>query len=302
VSALIRPLDSGRVACVILAHNDPAHVRRLVSALDPFPVYLHCDARTSKNEYGAMLGDPTSRVIPLRRRPTPWAGWGLVAAELDGLREAVRDPAIDHVVVLQGSDYPLASTLSISAELARSSGLSITTAEVLPRAQWSGRGGMSRLRYRHWAVRRRMIRMPIPRRLPRGIVPAGGGLNKVLSRSHVLRILALYSERPELATFWRRTWVPDETFVNTALETAIAGEPRAQHIVARSLWFTDWGQHRQKSPAWLTDRHRERLETARSDPDRKLFARKFSTETSSDLLGFVDNHLRLDEPAQPYLE
>src|SRR3954454_16273280 len=32
---------------VILAHADPAHLKRLVSALPDTPVVLHCDARTS---------------------------------------------------------------------------------------------------------------------------------------------------------------------------------------------------------------------------------------------------------------
>ena len=49
------------LACVVLAHADPIHVRRLVAALEPFPVYLHCDSRTSPSVYAEMTDGLPSR-------------------------------------------------------------------------------------------------------------------------------------------------------------------------------------------------------------------------------------------------
>ena len=123
------------------------------------------------------------RVIAIRRIPTPWS-WGAVAAELDGLRTALRETDCDHVAILQGSDYPVQSSEVIERTLGDLVGRSITPMQRLPRAAWSGHGGLDRLRYPHWVVRRHMVRLPVPRRIPRGIVPAGGSVNKILSREH----------------------------------------------------------------------------------------------------------------------
>ena len=44
------------LAVVVLAHADPTHVRRLVSALAGLPIYLHCDAKTPRADAAQMQG------------------------------------------------------------------------------------------------------------------------------------------------------------------------------------------------------------------------------------------------------
>ena len=62
------------VAYLVLAHADAEHVRRLVAAVHPAPVVLHCDRRTDDAVYDAMLAGHDT-IIPVRRRPTPWGSW-----------------------------------------------------------------------------------------------------------------------------------------------------------------------------------------------------------------------------------
>jgi hypothetical protein len=280
------------IVYLILAHADAQQVRRLIDAVHPAPVVLHCDRRTDDAVYDAMLAGH-DMVVPIRRRPTRWGSWDAVAAELDGLRVALRETDCDHVVTLQGSDYPLQSNRVIERTLGDLVGRSITPMQRLPREAWSGHGGLDRLRYRHWVMRRHMIRLPVPRRIPPGVVPAGGSVNKILSREHAGLILELDARRPDLARFWRRSWNPDETYLHSLLATALRSASGTDDVVAESRWFTDWGTGRQRSPEWLTDRHHDDVSrAARGLRPPALFARKFASARSGPLLDFIDEDLR----------
>jgi hypothetical protein len=282
---------------VVLAHADPHHVRRLVDTLDPFPVFLHCDSRTSGDVYGRMVADLPSHCELLPRMRTGWARWENVAAELAGYRAALESTSMTHVALLTGSDYPLASTSQITDFLASHPRQSIARFRPLPLADWGGNGGLSRLRYRHWAFRKHMVRLPVPRRLPDIIRPAGGAQMKILARDHARRVLDTVDAHPELVSFWRRSWVADETFVGSVLNTPsyVPGWP-SEHLNA-DAWFVGWSGDgkRTKSPPWLRAENLHSIVDARmgkTDGFPKLFARKFATSFDTTVLDTIDRSLR----------
>jgi len=306
----VPPTDAdASLACVILAHTDPVHVRRLIAALDPFPVFLHCDASTPDEVFAAMATDLPARCTVLERISTGWARWGIVAAELEGYRAALDGTDATHVALMQGSDYPLASTAAISATLEGYRDRSIAMIEPLPYLGWGRSGGFARLRYRHWAYRRHMLRLPVPRRLPTDVVPAGGSALKILARDHARAVVDAADTNPRLVRFWRRSWCPDETFVPSILSTPRFVPGWSTEHVQGSLWWIGWDGSRQKSPPWLDldslDRFRDGSESgvtsknttrsvsaARGATVPKLFARKFSTERSAAVLDAIDAQLR----------
>lgn len=284
-----------RLACVILAHQDPVHLRRLIAALDPFPIFLHVDARLDDQAYRAMVVGLPSRVTLLDRQRTGWARWENVAAELAGYRAALNDPRIQHVALLTGTDYPLASSGRISEVLAGLPGQSITTVQRLPRKGWGRSGGLARLRYRHWVVEKRCLRLPIPRRLPAGVVLAGGSQLKVLARRHAQDVLDAADSRPDLVSFWRRSWIPDETFVPSLVSTPEICPSWSQSHVSAELWWIGWDGTAQKSPPWLTMDHWDKLVERASSADQnppRLFARKFSSVVDVSVLDAIDQQLR----------
>ena len=279
---------------LVLAHNDPQHIRRLTAAVAPNPVVLHCDARTDDAAYSAMAAD--ARVVPVPRRATPWASAQAAFAGLDGIRTALDIAGWEHLVVMQGSEYPLRPAADVDAELANYPGRTLTAMRPLPRPEWRG-GGLARLRYPHWVVRRHMLRLPVPRRLPRGIHPAGGSVNMVLAREHAQLLVALADRRPDLARFWRRSWGADETFVQTLLHTALIDAGRVDELDRSSRWFTVWAHGRSKSPEWLTEHHLDDLLAAAGREPPALFARKFSTQHSTALLDELERRLHRREVA-----
>ncbi len=293
--------NSPAVACVVLAHEDPAHVRRLIEALDPFPVFLHCDARTSESEYRAMTADLPDRVRLLPRMRTGWAKWENVAAEVEGYRAALAGTDASHVAVLTGSDYPLGNPAELTRLLGRHHGTSFLGVHPLPYAEWGRGGGLPRLRYPHWAWRKHMLRVPLPRRIPRGIAPAGGSQLKVLARGHAEAVVRAVDTRPDLVRFWQRVWIADETFVPTVLWTESLTPGFRDAHVPHSLWWIGWDGSAMKSPPWLTLADAGRLLQWRTQPSAEarqapqLFARKFSTARSSELLDLVDAAFGLRE-------
>lgn len=283
------------LACVVLAHTDPVHVRRLVEALDPFPVFLHCDRRTSPAVFEQMCRGLPRRVRVLDRQVTGWATWGTVAAELAGYRAALAETDSEHIALLTGSDYPLAGSTEIQAFLADHVGRSFVHWHRLPKPDWGRSGGLARLRYRHRALGKRMLRVPVPRRLPRDVVLAGGSQLKVLARPHARRLLEAVDTRPDLAAFWRSSWTPDETFVHSVLGTPSLVPGWADESVNALLWYIGWDDRRRKSPPYLSTRDLAALLAARrasEDGPPKVFARKFATDVDTHVLDRVDALLR----------
>lgn len=278
-----------------MAHADPPHLQRLLAALDPWTVALHIDVRTAYDVHAGMTAGLPNRVRLLSRLRTGWARWENVEAELNGYRAVLADPDVTHVVVMTGSDYPLASTADISAFLGAHPRTSFANNWFLPATDWGGRsGGIARLRYPHWAVRKHMLRLPVPRPLPRGVTFAAGSQMKVLARHHAEAVLAYRDSRPSVVRFWRRSWCADESFVPSVLATAVPGW--ADEHLSDVLWFIDWDHSvgAPKSPAWLTTADLPRLR-ARRFPEQgtpRLFARKFSSDVDPAVLDLVDAELR----------
>lgn len=286
------PPPTTALACVILAHTDPVQLRRLIDALDPFPVFLHCDPKTAPEVFAEMITDLPERVTILDRVETGWAKWGNVEAELVGYRAALEHTDATHIAVLTGTDYPLASTAEITAILTDYPDKSIVSVNPLPHSDWGRDGGFARLRYRHWAVGKRMLRLPIPRRLPRDVVPAGGPQMKILARKHAEIVVHAAETRPDLVEFWRRSWVADETFVPTILNTPGFAPHFADEHESASAWWVWWGERPSKSPTWLGLDFRDEILSGRKygQDFPRLFARKFSTAQSSELLDAIDAH------------
>lgn len=98
------------IAYLILAHTDPAHLRRLTERLrGDSQVFVHVDAKSDIEPFMQLRwGDHVHFVE--RRVSVRWAGYSMIEATLV-LVEAALERAGDfcHAVLLSGLDYPLRS-------------------------------------------------------------------------------------------------------------------------------------------------------------------------------------------------
>jgi hypothetical protein len=309
---------STRLAAVVLAHEDPAKVRRLLAALAGVDVFLHCDAKAPDEVLRAMLAGAGSRVWLVPRRRTTLCSWSLMEAELTGLTMALEQSRAEHVIVLSGACYPLVSVGELEDELSRWRGLSRMQLNPIPHDGWSTPrnpdGGLWRFKRRFVTLRGQLVWLggvPVRayrRAIPRELRLHGSSQWKIYARPHAAALLDVLSGRPDLMRFWRTTYVPDESCAASILQSPALVGPIVEQVRDDLPWFVNWAeQQRVFHPAWLGEEDFRVLEAERTAPARrpdktrvcatdrdrfrKLFARKVSSRAIR-LLDRIDRELR----------
>lgn len=305
------------LAAVILAHRDPAHVRRLIGALTDVPVVLHCDSKSSDAVAGEMVRGWGSRVHALPRRSGTLSSWSLMRIELEGLRAALAQSSADHIAVMSGADYPLLGVEDLHRRLIPWAGRSYLFSAEIPYDSWSvprhPDGGAWRFRHRFLTRHDDLITVRgIPARLPwRRPIPAGQELRashawKILSRDDAERLLTVVDTRPDIVRFWRSTFIPEESFVASVLSSPAIAGGEAVPLCHRIPWFMRWSERGSHHPEWLVERDWEPLSEAMQAPPaapddllpvdaprpQPMFARKFASDRSAALLDRIDAELR----------
>jgi Core-2/I-Branching enzyme len=283
------------VCFLLVVHKAPAQVARLVEALSPYPVLVHVDARANgpvSTGFDELAAKYTNvRMVPRVR--TGWASWGLVQAVLNGARHSL-DLGCSHVVKMTGQDYPLRPVGDIVEFLAQKAGISFVPHDKIPVPFINDKdGGTSRLSNWHLPLAARRLSIPMNRRPPEGVTPFYGAAEFVLSVPLARWLLEQVDRRPELVSFFRRTWIPDELFVPSLAMSS----PMASEVSSDNLWFTDWtagGPH----PRVFVREDIDRLRAAalgRAGPlpggQIKLFARKFDAAKDGLVLDLIDQDL-----------
>ena len=309
---------NARLAAVVLAHDDPAKVRRLLAALDGVDVFLHCDRRAPDEHLRAMIAGARPRVSVVPRQRTTLCSWSLVEAELAGLRLALERSRAEHIIVLSGACYPLVSVPELEDELSRWRGLTRMQLNPIPHDGWSTPrnrdGGLWRFRRRYVTVRGQLVWLggvPVRgrrRAIPRELRLHGSSQWKIYARRHAAALLGVLGDRPDLVSFWRTTYVPDEACAASILQSPALVGPVAEQVRDDLPWCINWNEPmRVFHPAWLADADFPMLEAERRAPSRtpddaligapdrdrfrKLFARKVSSRAPR-LLDRIDRELR----------
>jgi hypothetical protein len=308
------------LAAVILAHADPAKVRRLIASLDGADVFLHCDRGTPDETVAEMLTGAGQGVTLVPRRRTRLNSWSLVDAELRGLMLALERSRAEHVAVLSGSCYPLAPLTEIEDELARWRGLSRLQITPLPHHRWdtprNQDGGYWRFRRRFVTVAGQIVSVggvplrTFKRPIPDGLRLCASSQWKVYARAHAAALLRVLADSPRQLGFWRRTLVPDESCAASILSSPALVGALAEQVRDDSPWFIRWppGERSNGHPVWLEGSDFSELRAARTAPlrdptdvampkheqraARKLFARKLSSQQIG-LLDRIDAELRV---------
>lgn len=207
------------------------------------PVVIHVDYRVKRKAYDGLvksLADlPNIRFSG--RHACEWGTWGIVAATQEASTIMLRDfPAVRHVYLASGSCLPLRPVdelLAYLAERPRTDFIeSVTTEDV----GWTI-GGLDVERFTlrfpfSWRKQRRLFdgyvrlqrRLHFRRRIPSGIVPHLGSQWWCLTRQTLSAILE-NPERAEIDRYFRRVWIPDESYFQTLVRQVSA------NVESRSL-------------------------------------------------------------------
>jgi hypothetical protein len=269
------------IAFLLLAHKNPegvaAQARLLASQGDA--VAIHYDGNAPAADFArlraAVAGQPRIAIAPRVR--CGWGEWSLVAATLAMARTALRAfPRASHFYMVSGDCLPIKPRAHIAACLA-ASGHDYIEHHDFFESDWIRTGlKEERLVYRHYVNERarkalfyRMLevqkRLGLRRALPQGLRILIGSQWWVLRRATLERVLGLIAERPDIVRFFRRTWIPDETFFQT-LVLHVTPRAEVENRTLTFLAFSDYGM-----PLVLHDDHAGLLEA-----EEQFFARKIA--------------------------
>ena len=198
-----------------------------------------------------------------------------------------------HYINVSGQDFPLRSAAAMESELAEYPDRNYLEYFEPHDMPWTWENPAFRVGsrefsrpssrvdryYVEWPRRRRAIRpLPLVRRtFPAGFTWYGGSQWKVLSRD-ACRYLTEQGEVERLRRFYRHTFIPDESF----FQTALLNSPLRGTIVNDSRRLVEWNP----GVVTLTEQHRDIL--LASDA---WFARKFDEGVDGRILDLLERRL-----------
>lgn len=264
------------------------------------PVVIHVDKRVKRAEYDSLikaLADlPDVRFSG--RHACEWGTWGIVAATQEASTIMLRHfPQVRHVYLASGSCLPLRPVdemIRYLDERPRTDFIeSVTTEDV----GWTI-GGLDVERFTlrfpfSWRKQRRLFdgyvkwqrRLGFKRRIPAGIVPHLGSQWWCLTRQTLSAILD-NPEREEIDRYFRRVWIPDESYFQTLVRQVSA------NVESRSLTLSKFDF--QGKPHIFYDDHLQILR--RSDC---FVARKMWPHADRLYATFLSDDPASQSPAEP---
>ena len=100
-----------KIAYILLAHNNPSQLKRLVDSLkNTGDFYIHIDKKSDIRPFKQVFDGMDTVHLLKKRVNVTWAGWSMVKGYMLLLKEALAsENNYDRFVMLTGQDYPLMS-------------------------------------------------------------------------------------------------------------------------------------------------------------------------------------------------
>jgi hypothetical protein len=284
------------IAYLLLAHDQPAHLRALIERLSTpdSHFYVHIDRKSRLTDF-SLPDDPRVHILQDRARVF-WGDYSQVEAIVLLMRAALAQPGQAHprFVLLSGADYPVRSNAFIHQFFQAHADLEFINLERMPTAD----GCKTLTRLTHYQPLKTSSR--VLNRLKRGaqiigllpkerdfdpalgtMQPHGGHTWWALTRAAVKHVLDFMDGNAAYVDFCRHTFCPDEHCFHTILANSAFAD-KAQCC----LTYADWSR-RSYRPENLSLAHAEFLSHNPSQPPSSkfpqglpfLFARKFTAES-----------------------
>ncbi|WP_406869387.1 beta-1,6-N-acetylglucosaminyltransferase [Paraburkholderia fungorum] len=293
-----------RIAYLLLAHDNPAHLVRLVNRLrsDGTYFFVHVDKKADFRNFFDALGSTVK--FCSTRHDCAWGDISLVDATLTLLYAALKENVeFDYFVLLSGSCYPIQPREYIENFFDLNFGKEFIEAFPLPNVEFGkpisrvSRFWFKKNRpflYFKWRLQEIFHLLPIFRDYERGLLgarPMTGSQWWALSKNAVKYVLEFLRANPKFYEFCMYVDCPDELVFQTILWNS-PFMPNMSHSLTYTHWLKGKG-----GPEILDAVHLAALgspivlDSMRNNcPGEKrevLFARKFSANNES-LLDDVD--------------
>lgn len=280
-----------RHAYLIIAHDRPEELSRLIRALDHVNnnIYVHVDAKSSMDVEALRTLTVHSTVTFIERKPIAWGGFSIVEAEMRLFEAAYTDGGYRYYHVMSGVDYPVKSQEYIQQYFEQHDGDNFIQIEP-DLARFRMRFDQYHFLQETCVGKKRNLWKYVDfascyvQRLVGVQRFKGRRMKRAVQWASITNeaVAELMRKKENILRDYRWTYCCDEVFLisellDTPLESTISGKG--------DLRYVDWAwvSDRDSSPRTLTMEDADHV----ADPD-VLFARKFNFPQSADLYASID--------------
>jgi hypothetical protein len=228
---------------IILAHNEPAAIRRLTDFLtsEGDRVVIHFDSGASASDQLAvheLAAQKPHQIRVISKVHCVWGEWSLVEAVLLALREFQEMPnPPDYVHLMSGADFPTRPLSQLKEFLQANPNLDFIECCNIAKQSWV-KGGLEKERFHfffpyNFRTKRKAFdrlvdwqrKLKIRRRLPLGLKPHMGSQWWTMRWPTCEKILNFTISNPKIPKFFKTTWIPDESYFQTLIAKLV---PRSE--------------------------------------------------------------------------
>lgn len=320
-----------RIAYLIMAHNQPDHLLRLVNALDckEAVFYIHIDKKADATPFHAVLGNRGNVHLLRDRVNANWMGFSLIEVSLRMLRLAV-EHGFDYCVQLSGADYPIKSNDYLFSFFEKADKEYITFWRLEDRPSWVHKVQyyyfIDAIPIRDWSNNREAVYwrrffwgrffkyqkyMP-KRKFLKNMAPYGGSDWWSLSYDCAAYVLRFVERNPGYKRFYKYTHSPCELFFQTIILNSAWAE-RVENYDNYKKWSAARSREQALSEAGMlpeesfnyryidwsgettgareTPAILDERDWAKIKSSHCHFARKFDAQRSAKLLDLIDQEI-----------
>ena len=275
-----------RLAHLILAHNNPLQLERLVKRISHVnaDVYIHLDSKTDITAY-AHIKDLPNTFFTKKRIKVVWGEYSTMECALIGMEE-ILETGIDytHVNLLSGNDYPLKSADTIQQFLFANAGKTFMWYETIYNEWHHGQARMNNYYLGEFGFPGRyhlaafMNKLLPKRKLPYNLVAYGRAQWLTITPECIRFAVRYMKDHPALERFFKMTWAVDEVY----FQTILCNSPLKDKLVNDNLRYLELQPDFR--PRILTIADAQTLSSS-----GKFYARKFDSAVDTAIFDYLDN-------------
>jgi hypothetical protein len=277
-----------KIAHLILAHNNPIQLARLISSLQHpnADIYIHLDGKADLKQFADLSKTPQVYFIQNRTK-VYWGSYSIVQATINSFAEILKaNKSYNYINLLSGNDYPIKSTRQIH-EFFDHHPNRIFMEYVTQDSEWWQKIKTRVTRYHltdfhfpgcYWA--QTFINKILPeRQLPQNITFVGRSQWMTITSASAQYVVDYFRDNPKIKSFFRLTWGSDEI----AIQTILYNSPFKDKIENNNYRYIDWSEQN-ASPKTLTMADAPTLINSTC-----LFARKFDLAMQPQIFNYLDS-------------
>ena len=278
-----------RLAHLILAHNNPFQLERLIKRLSTnrADVYIHLDKKSSLSEFKHLLLLPNVFFIN-NRTNIGWGNYSMVEGTLKSFTEILQSNIkYSHINLLSGHDYLLKSVAELEDFLfANKEHSFLEYLSIYNEWQESKeritKYSLGDLKIPFKYTLQKWVNQLFPdRTIPNQMEPYGRSQWMTLTPQAIKYVMEYLKKNPNVLRFFKRTWGVDELI----FQTILLNSPLKDSIINNNLRFIEFEKNA-VNPRILTQADAKALLDS-----GKFIARKFSLEQSPEIFQLLDIEL-----------